>query len=144
MAKTLLFVTVSLLVAASAPACSTVRTQPVALPEQSATSAIAVTVSAQQLDDDTFCQAARQAGITNTAVTDQQADPATLLPVLDQLVPQAPPSIRDDFTTFDTLEHTILDPAHADTAAMQRLNQPATRAALTHVSGYLRNTCHIA
>jgi hypothetical protein len=143
MTKTPLYVLVSLLVAAVAPACSATHTQSTPSPEQFPRPDTAVTVSAQRLDDDAFCQSARQAGITNVALSAQNADPATLLPALDQLVPQAPPSIRDDFATFDNLEHALFDPAHPDDAPGQPLNQPGTRDAITRVMNYLKSTCHI-
>jgi hypothetical protein len=97
-------------------------------------------VSVAALDDDAFCQAAHQAGITNTALNNEDADPATLLPAIDALTKIAPASIHDDFVTFDRVEHALLDPAHADRAG---LDQPGTRTAMAHVADYLDNACHV-
>jgi hypothetical protein len=97
-------------------------------------------VSVATLDDDAFCQAAHQAGITNTALSNQDADPATLLPAIDALTKLAPASIHDDFLTFDHVEHALLDPASTDRAG---LDQPGTHNAMVHVADYLDNACHI-
>jgi hypothetical protein len=142
MTKTYVTVLLSLtIVAATGSACATTELRSGAGSPSSSTPATTQTLAAQQLDDGTFCQAARQAGITNTALMTGGADPNTLLPALDQLLPSAPASIRDDFTTFVHLEHAMLDPAHS--ASPAQLNQPGTRDALAHVADYLKNTCHI-
>jgi hypothetical protein len=98
-------------------------------------------VSVTELDNDAFCQAARQAGVTNTTQLSEDADPATLLPAIDALTKIAPASIHDDFVTFDRVEHALLDPSGGDRTG---LNQPETRTAMAHVADYLDNTCHIA
>lgn len=102
-----------------------------------------MTVSAQEIDDQSFCDRARQAGITGGAVVEGAADPATLLVAVDQLVGSAPPSIHDDFVTFDKLEHATIDPDHADAAVSSGVDPSAARAALTHVRDYLKNVCGI-
>jgi hypothetical protein len=104
-------------------------------PAEPAKTSVAVT----ELDNDAFCRAAQQAGVTNTALS-EDADPVTLLPAIDALTKIAPASIHDDFVTFDRVEHVLLDPAGGDRAG---LNQPGTRTAMAHVADYLDNTCHI-
>jgi hypothetical protein len=145
MSKTSLAVSIALAVTIGAPACSAAHIPLAESRQQSVAAGVtaAPTPPANELDDDAFCRAARQTGISNEALAAESADPAALLPAIDQLVPVAPPAIRDDFTTFDHLEHAILDPTHQDQAAMQNLDQPATRDALKHVGDYLSNTCHI-
>ena len=126
---------------AAASACSAPGPLSGHPPQPSLVGTTSVTVSVRQLDDRAFCQAARDAGITNTALMAGGAEPTTMLAALDQLVPSAPPEIHDDFTTFVALEHVVLDPTHGGSSA--QLNRPATRDSLARVSDYLQNTCHI-
>ncbi|HZQ31952.1 MAG TPA: hypothetical protein VFB19_09470 [Mycobacterium sp.] len=101
-------------------------------------------MSAQQIDDQSFCQQARQAGITNAALIAENADPTTLLAALDQMVPNAPAAIHDDFATFVKLEHGILSTGGPDRPSPVSIGGPSARTALTHVQSYLRDICHLS
>lgn len=124
----------------AAAACSS---PPAPASLQSPSAGPAVTATVDRLDNQTFCAGARQAGIANMQLIGNAGDSATLLAAFDRLVPAAPPEIRDDFATFDKLEHGILDPDHPDPSAMQGIDPSTGRDALARVDSYLKNTCHI-
>jgi hypothetical protein len=120
---------------AAASACSS---QPAPSPQPSAGIGPATAGSAQPVDSQAFCDGARQAGITNSQLIAGAGDPAALLGAIDRLLPAAPPEIRDDFATFDKLEHGILDPDHPDPSAMQGVAPTGARDAMSHVGNYFK------
>jgi hypothetical protein len=133
-------VVLSLLISVAVSSACTATGSPQKLGAPAPAEPAKTSASVTELDNDAFCQAARQAGVTNTALS-EDADPVTLLPAIDALTKIAPASIHDDFVTFDRVEHALLDPAGGDGAG---LDQPSTRTAMAHVADYLDNTCHIS
>lgn len=132
------------MVLATATACGPLNTDSSSPAAQATTQSDATTAAPKTdpgNDDDTFCELAKQKGIENLAA--DPADPAQtkqILQNIDELAAAAPSDIHADFATFDKVEHALLEPGGG---GAQSVNGAEVRGALTHVSTYLKNTCHI-
>lgn len=92
-----------------------------------------------------FCITAREFGMTNIAVSNSASSnhPERLLARIDALAKIAPAEISQDLANIAKLEHAVLGSAKIDPTQLQQVNDTETRAALRHVSAYLRDQCGI-
>ena len=92
-----------------------------------------------------FCITAREFGMTNLAVSNSASSnhPERLLARIDALAKIAPAEISQDLADIAKLEHAVLGSAKIDPTQLQQVNDRGTRAALRHVSAYLRDQCGI-